>query len=169
MHSLEMIVCSVMQVLSLEASLSAVHSERSQSDIGLKSRMQELLSELQTTLQVRLLNHSCHADVGVHMRDIAVGAAKHFYRCACWTTVIWPFHYSYASKLPRHFRSPRIICPWHHGSSAVSQIAWFHYILEHGHVSCIYCGGCMVSAMTTSSKHAHRLPPLHGSGNTLRP
>lgn len=44
-----------MQVLSLEASLSAVHSERSQSDIGLKSHMQELLSELQSTLQVHLL------------------------------------------------------------------------------------------------------------------
>ena len=41
-----------MQVLSLEASLSAVHNERSQSDMGLKSRMQELLSELQSTLQV---------------------------------------------------------------------------------------------------------------------
>ena len=42
------------QVLNLEASLSAVHSERSQSDTGLKSRMQELLSELQSTLQVRV-------------------------------------------------------------------------------------------------------------------
>ena len=41
-----------MQVLGLEASLSAVHNERSQSDMGLKSRMQELLSELQSTLQV---------------------------------------------------------------------------------------------------------------------
>ncbi|KAL0033211.1 hypothetical protein WJX79_009936 [Trebouxia sp. C0005] len=41
------------QVLSLEASLSAVHNERSQSDMGLKSRMQELLSELQSTLQER--------------------------------------------------------------------------------------------------------------------
>lgn len=41
-----------LQVLSLEASLSAVHNERSQSDMGLKSRMQELLSELQSTLQV---------------------------------------------------------------------------------------------------------------------
>lgn len=54
-----------MQVLSLEASLSAVHSERSQSDIGLKSRMQELLSELQSTLQVRLPGCSCsHAWYG---------------------------------------------------------------------------------------------------------
>ncbi len=41
-------------MLSLEASLSAVHKERSQSDMGLKSRMQELLSELQSTLQVCL-------------------------------------------------------------------------------------------------------------------
>ena len=41
-----------MQVLGLEASLSAVHNERSQNDMGLKSRMQELLSELQSTLQV---------------------------------------------------------------------------------------------------------------------
>ena len=39
-------------MLSLEASLSAVHSERSQSDLSLKSRMQELLLELQSTLQV---------------------------------------------------------------------------------------------------------------------
>ena len=65
-----------MQVLSLEASLSAVHSERSQSDMGLKSRMQELLSELQSTLQVRLLNHCCHADVGVHIRKVAVSAVE---------------------------------------------------------------------------------------------
>lgn len=43
------------QVLSLEASLCAVHAERSQTDMGLKSRMQELLSELQSTLQVRPL------------------------------------------------------------------------------------------------------------------
>lgn len=39
-------------MLSLEASLSAVHSERSQSDSSLKGRMQELLSELHSTLQV---------------------------------------------------------------------------------------------------------------------
>ena len=64
--------CTVMQVLSLEASLSAEHSERSQSNIGLKSRMQELLSELQSTLQVRLVSYICHADVFEHVSGAAV-------------------------------------------------------------------------------------------------
>ena len=65
-----MVTCADMQVLSLEASLSAVHSERSQSDIGLKSRMQELLSELQSTLQVHFLSHTCCADT--FLADICV-------------------------------------------------------------------------------------------------
>lgn len=58
MRNLGHLTCIGMQVLSLEASLSALHSERSQSDINLKSRMQELLSELQSTLQVRSLDCS---------------------------------------------------------------------------------------------------------------
>ena len=78
-----------MQVLSLEASLSAVHSERSQSDIGLKSRMQELLSELQSTLQVRLLNHSsqcrhmCAMQTCVCICVIKLLSCKAHHRCAC--------------------------------------------------------------------------------------
>ena len=72
-----------MQVLSLEASLSAVHSERSQSDIGLKSRMQELLSELQSTLQVRLLGCSCSADMCALVHDTACLGCKALCRCPC--------------------------------------------------------------------------------------
>lgn len=53
--------CECMQVLSLEASLSAVHSEHSQSDSSLKGRMQELLSELHSTLQVRFELKMHHA------------------------------------------------------------------------------------------------------------
>lgn len=43
---------AMLQVLSLEASLSALQSESRQSDSSLKARMQELLSELNSALQV---------------------------------------------------------------------------------------------------------------------